>query len=160
MMENYKKIIEVIMSSNENNIFFHSSGYVEIRDDTANRLFHFLFEDVVDKVDRVLFKNRYYELLILNPDEIEADSIEEFVDGSFNVMGSGKVSGFEDKLMLNIEIKNFKIKSLWLTDLESSTEIPFIENGRLVSSLIKRIYNNNTREVKYNIIYGDYFQNT
>jgi len=160
MMEKYEKIIEVIMSSNGSEIFPHSDGYVEIQEDTANKLFQSLFGDIVNKVNRVLIRNKYYKLLTLSPDELEVDSTDDFANGNFSFMGRGTVTGFDDPLMLNIKTEKFKIHNLWLTNIEDSTEIPFVEKGRLVLSMVKRpIHNNDGSEgSRYTITYGDYLQ--
>lgn len=159
-MEKYNKIIEVVMSSDGNQIFPHSDGYIEIQEDTANKLFQTLFGDITSKVNQVKIRGVSYRLFTLEIDELEVDSADDFSNGSFSFMGHGIVSGFEDPLMANIRTKNFKISDLWLTNMEDSTEVPFVDKGRLVVSMIKSsVYiDDRSQGSRYKITYGDYLE--
>jgi len=161
IMQKYEKMIESILSSSD--VFdISDNGYVEIVENLAIKLFNLVYDDgTINKLTTfVKLENKNMKKYTLSSYEIEfadTDSIDDFINGNISYHGDCKILNFSGYFMMNLEIKNFKIYSLWASSPSEDIEIPFIEKGKYVLET-RREYvqlTNQSKGAKYTYSYGE-----
>jgi len=138
-----EKIISEILSAEE---------YIELQDEIAIGIFNILFgnKNIIDNL-----KNNYIfistndkkintKIINWNIDEFETD-ISDAIDNSLNFRGSCNAIGFDDPLMLVINVRDFNIYEIIAVDMNDNTEVVFIEQGKYVKKMERETFQSGPR---------------
>ena len=126
-----EEIISELMSQEE---------WFELVDDAAVEIFNALVENK-DIMNNLLTYYTFVDngkkkintkIISWEINEFETDAVTELVDGSLDFRGSCNIVGFDDRLMLVIKVKDFRIYEVWSIDMDDNTEIAFVEQGKYV----------------------------